>query len=628
MPSKSTPISDRQTSGPPKRGSAGLTLLTGLLVFALLTISIAGIPKSLGEVAGWTSRILCLLIAAILVAAHSLRRYYRPLTRSHMKTKIWKLPDEQVDILRRSAGRTSGDQHLEIANAVQAKVFTLATIKPSSLRQRLTERYDQAPGMLVRRVTMDVQVPERVARRQQDHGREGNGHDLRRGEAANGQLDETHSTVLFPVIIPRKGELIDNLRILDAGGASVPTLSYRQYLQLVARVMRTLLVLGYRRLDEDLPAEALAAERLALNEIMRRDSGDEPDKSGVLALYRLVDSPTEPPVNPAAVRLAAQLGERLMSSYAVVAAVSCPPNGRFVISYERSITPEIDLASRHSDALSWAKARLRLLLGARPVELTILLENAWTSQSYHLIVDGEDRVFVGSQESLGLFNYFETHASRIEKNRGEGTESDPPPPPYYRFRRRDGQRYAHFYSRFFPEPLSELEGGNRIPSVRFRFFELPPGSVFRALVASVASALLVWLIGFVISRKSDPGTDVPAFLLVFPAIAAAWLGFDAPTGRLLEGTLAARLSLVATALCSVAASGLFMIFRTDLGYLRWDNPLHVRVLGIDKLSWSILTLLALFNFLGILYVYLGRTWEFAHLASRHDGRQGHPSDPD
>jgi hypothetical protein len=266
-----------------------------------------------------------------------------------------------------------------------------------------------------------------------------------------------------------------------------------------------------------------------------------------------------------------------------------------------------------------------MLLGARPVDISIPLENACTSQSYHLIVDGQEGVFVGHQSSKGLVEYCDAHAKRNRKLWRDGKSAEPIPPPYFRFRRRAGQRYSHFYTRFFPEPDVDVEGGGKLPSVRFRFFEVPPGSVFRATIASVAATVLIWLIAFVSSRTrtQDPGTDVPAFLLVVPAIAAAWLGFDTDHKRLLEGTLAARLSLALTALCSIAASGLFMIFKAKLHYFEWPNPFHMEILGNTSRSWTVLTLISALNTLVTGYLYCMRAWEFAHLSSREDHLSAH-----
>src|SRR5260370_10955851 len=247
------------------------------------------------------------------------------------------------------------------------------------------------------------------------------------------------------------------------------------------------------------------------------------------------------------------------------------------------------------DLVKRGRAWLRILLGARPISVTVSLDNAWTCQSYHVRVDAPEGLYLANQVLIASKKYL---GLTEEKYKAKGA----PTSAHYRFRRRLGQSYAHFYGRFFPSPLP----GERRPKLRLEFYEVPPGSVFRAAVASAACLILVWVVGFVISRTTDPGSDVPAWLLVFPGVAASWLGFDAPTGRLFEGTLASRLSLVATTVISVSASGLFVLNRSGLtlfdGSLPTDTPLfslrmcgEFSVLGITKWAWAILAILALFN---------------------------------
>jgi hypothetical protein len=480
----------------------------------------------------------------------------------------------------------------------------------------VTERYEPSQRTLAKRVTIDARLPASITR-----------------QISTG--DGNQSVVLFPVAVLPKGEMVDNLRVLSADGAEVPILSYAECLQLTAKVIRTLLAIGYQRtagLDNE--QQAKEAEQSALHGITRRASDhrdpshrDNPvlwDYSGRDALKRLaaeLKGRNQAGSNPAAVYMAASLAESLTSHYPVVASLPCPPDGRLVVTYERLITPSLHLARRSDGVLNWVKARLRFLLGARPVDITVSLDNAWTAQSYHLFVDGQEGVFVGEQKSQALLGYFNAHWRRLVKKRSHSspiTEEEAPPPPYYRFRRRAGQRYAHFYSRFFPRPVESLEGGNRAPSVRFLFYEVPPGSMFKSVLSAVAAALLIWLIGFVVSRETDIGTDVPAFLLVVPALVAAWFGLERIPSRLLEGTLASRLSLIVTVLASICASGLYMLFKADLPYFRSEIPQGLDVLGISSLAWGVVTLVIILNAVTITYMYLARAWEFAHLATRPD----------
>jgi hypothetical protein len=591
------------------RTALSLPLRFGIAVFcAFLTVFIiVGLPPGLGTAASITTRILAAVILLIIVTWFCWRNYYRPMMDSHLETKVWPLPDAQVYVLQRSAGRLA-------VTLEQARTFALVTLAPTLMRERITERYEPSQRTLVQRVTIEAHLSEGLIRPSLGAKRKETSSGDSQSEREHDSAGITNNSILVPLLIPPKGVLVDNLRVRDAADAELPVLSHRQYLQVVANVLRTLLNVAYGEpLDEKRHAQALRAEHMALTAVMRRGRALD-DISGVEAIRQLGDAP-----NQEALTLAARLVEKLTSNYAIVAPVPWPPDRRFVVSYERWITPSLQLADINSGFLRWLKARARLLLGARPVDIRIPLENACTSQSYHLIIDGHDGVFVGSQRSSRLERYCQAHADRGRELLKKKKIALLSPPPYFRFRRRAGQRYGHFYTRFFPEPIEGLREGDELPGVRFRFYEVPPGSIFRAAVAAFAGTLLLWLIGFVSSRKADPGTDVPAFLLVFPAIAAAWLGYEG-TGarRLLEGTLAARISLLITALCSIAGSGLFMIFKAQLSYLHWRNPYHMHILGNASLSWNLLILISCLNALMVSFLYLTRAWVFMHLSSRPD----------
>ncbi|MEV4711366.1 hypothetical protein [Micromonospora sp. NPDC049374] len=604
----------------------------------------------MGMYTKWSMRIFAMMGIVAILVWYTRRRYYLPQRDSHRETYIWDLPDHQVNILRRSAGQALAASRQSEADAERARIFTSAIIFPANVRQRLTERYEPGQRTLIQQVSIDVQLHPRVVMKLLHPGLKNGQNDRniplqRFGEAspkaneqehwgqASGPGSQDHSMILFPILVPRKGELVDNLHVRAADGSELPVLSYRQYLQLVARSLRTLLDIAYSGdISEQSRSEAFEAEQLALRAIMRRTKKEaiDPsstevnrDQSGVNALRNLAKKKNGATVqNHAAISLAVELVNKLSSHYAVVAAIPCPPEGKFVISYERMMTPSLALAPISDGILSWLKARARLLLGSRPVDFTVTLDNACTTQSYHLFIDAQDGVFVGVQESDDLVAYLNAHWRSKQQKAEEDHVLEPSPPPYYRFRRRAGQRYAHFYARFFPAPMSGLAKGEKIPEVRFRFYEVPPGSVFRAVITATAAALLIWLIGFVTSRKPDPGTDVPAFLLVFPAVAAAWLGFDGQPRRLIEGTLAARISLVATVLCSIAACGLFMIFKAGLPYLQWELPVGLSILGITSTAWGLLCLTSLANASTVIYAYLARTWEFMHLSNRPDSFGG------
>jgi hypothetical protein len=283
-----------------------------------------------------------------------------------------------------------------------------------------------------------------------------------------------------------------------------------------------------------------------------------------------------------------------------VAELPVSEGGRTVAQYQRIIIPAVRFAAKgHARWYSWVKGRARVLLGARPVALTLELKNAWTCKSFHLTVAAPDGLYLGEQKALGL--------NALMNRRADGA----PVLPYYRFRARLGQPHAHFYSRFLPAP----EEGQQPPKLKFRFFEVPPGSVFRAAVAAMSCFVLVSMVAWMMSHTSDPGTDAPAFLLAFPAVAATWLGFESPTRRLFEGTFTARCSLLITAATAIASSGLFMLYRSEFHSLHGGFPHELAIFGIHEYSWAILVVVAFCNAASLVYITLMRTWAYTYLCS-------------
>ena len=427
-----------------------------------------------------------------------------------------------------------------------------------------------------------------------------------------------------------KGAFSDNFQVFGADGEHVSTLAYREYLQLVAGILRLFLRLAYGltgpRGSQDFPAGKSASadsdvrhlEHKALCEIVRRADanvqvkallGVSPVSKDAEDIAKLLEKLDVPPGRKVFLNLAAELVRRLSLHYAMVASVQLPQSGRICIRYRRALIPELELAPDAEGqkialvvrAVERGKGWLRVLFSTRPVSVTVSLDNSWTCQSYHVWVNAPEGLYLARQKLVATDEYMNSLAKGA------------PTLLHYRFRRRLGQSYAHFYGRFFPVPIE----GSRRPKLQLDFFEVPPGSDFGAAVAAGAAFALIWLVGSVMSRTGDPGTDAPAFLLLFPGVAASWLGFDAPTHRLFEGTLAARLSLVLTTVVSVAASGLFMAYEGGLSW--FVVPMHgIAVLGVSQLWWAVLIAVSCLNTLYEGFRWWRLSWRFKYLASRDD----------
>jgi len=554
----------------------------------------------------WWSAQVALALVIILILRKCIHRYYKveefepPPSRSIKDIPV--VPEDEAYRLQRLAGR----MHL---TARQARIFSLAVLEPTELRQRILESYIPGQRTLTQDVTIEVKIPDRLYSLRQDESQ---------GDAADG-------SVLFPLMLLPKGE-INDFDVFDDDDDRISVLSYREYLQLTAGILRLFLREAFglaadQPLTEALPPrssaeyDVLHLEQRALCQIIKRVQANVKSNHRISPVSREATKVAEriealqvAPDGQVYLQLAGALIRKLSMHYALVASIPGSGNGRFIVRYYRTLIPELELAPDESEArkaLTKAferfKGWLRVLLGTRPVSVTVVLDNAWTCQSYHVRVEGPEGLYLARQKFVAQADYLS------EKAKGA------PTPVHYRFQRRLGQRYAHFYGRFFPIP----KDGQQRPRVLLDFLEAPPGSAFRAAIASCSCFALVWLVGLVMSHTTAPGTDAPAFLLVFPGIAASWLGLDAPS-RLFEGTLMARLSLGLTIFISVAASGLFISNTSGLGFLREHLPLRISILGISQWSWAALTVASALNSGFMLYRWFRDSWVFKSLAGRPD----------
>ncbi len=604
-------------------------------------------------------RIGSAIIVAGMVQRYTNRTFKRSVRDSGQFSEFKQLGDQRAGQLQTEVSQAN------FINLEQAEVFARAIVETTALHQRIIEDYQPNKRTLRRQVTIDVQIPRRTLCRAMG----ATGSDGAPGEAASGG-DYTgvagkaaELVMLYPIVVPPKSVFYDDLRVRGAGGESLATLSYREYLHVAASVVRLLLAAACNAPPEDLPEEALKCEHGAVGGIIRRIDGRPPasratDDSGTASasatavevaeagreLARSLlnlnlksifgDSAAgEPPARMAtrrrAIRMAAELVEVLSTHYAIVAVVPVPTTGRFTISYEFTTIPELNLTpdlggydstSRLRRLTRALRTRLYILLSTRPIDVKLSLDNAWTCQSYHVMVHCPSELYLAKQQLDVEEGYLQRVARRA------------PSPPHVRFRRRLGQSYAHLYARFLPPPHGPKRDkhGNIIgpaekaPKLVLHFQEVPPGSVCRAALAAIASAALVWIIGYGLSHNRDLvlGTEAPVLLLAFPGVAASWLGFDGDA-HLFEGTLTARLSLACTALVSLIATGLYLLHRQVAGALP-DVARHAAsgtplgVLGITDWPWAALTAFGVFNASYMTYRWGINSWRFKHLADRPD----------
>lgn len=606
--------------------TAGLLKFAVFIAVILVTLTDArawiGLWSYVTQPAG-----LCALL--LIIHRYTVKHFKRRFTRAPRPRRFIQVPEARAKKLQEEIGES------KLLTLEQAEVFTRMILEPAEFQQRIVEDYRPSQRTLQKRVAISVQIRSQIAHRPAGSR-----------EQTDGAPGLAGSSVYYPVVLPPKGVLYDDFRVYDANGGALPTLSYREYLHIAASALHLLLAVACNAPPDKLPEDVAECERQAIwGLISRRDAErDTRDSHGAAdagsvavptgdelaeSLRALVPTPpTDEPGNNRwqAIETAAQLVEVLCSRYAIVALVSLETTTRFALSYECTLIPELDLApqlsvkyvpARVRRTLHTMKTRLNVLLATRPVDVKVTLDNAWNCESFHVLVHCPDGLYLANQELIVARGYL----SR--------TAPGAPTRPYIRFRKRLGQPYAHFYCRYFPPPKTArrdqdgkvLVEAERTPRLILQFHEVPPGSVCRAALAAIASAVLVWIIGYGLGhlRSGVLETDAPAILLAFPGIAASWMGFDATTNRLFEGTLTARLSLAWTASISLVATALYLLHQKLGGSAGHAvAPVKITLLGVSSWPWVLLTALALFNASYLTYRWGINSWRFRYLAQRPD----------
>lgn len=466
--------------------------------------------------------------------------------------------------------------------AAQAVSISLSLQDQKELFYRINERYELGHESARQDVNIEGRLPVDVIELDEEGGGTSN----------------DDGSILVAIVNFAKGELIDSFTVSGAGGEMLPVLPSGDYWYLIARQLReTLLAAQGLFPEETLAGPFLSAEEAALQVIVHPSPTDQQLRA---AIVRLVELEALSVQDSALLRDAIALVRFYALHQALVVSVQCK-EGRFYIKYRRELRPR---KSRSESRFHW----LTTALGARPVILDVDIQNAYMCASYHVEVAAPEGLYLGKQRLLPT----ERQSDFV-----------------HRFRLPAGQPHAHFYARNAQPPIRDVEATaaddytaidrSQEPSthLRFEYFETPPGSIFRALIAAIAAWSLIVAIGIVVSRRSGQlNTDAAAFILVFPAVAAAWIGVDKPTGHLLEGTLASRVSLICTTFFSLVAAGLYVANRefskeaNDQVALWWSIDSYFMPLWVTNVWWAVLAVVALVNVIVTSYGASIRTRHF------------------
>jgi len=580
-------------------------VLLALPLMILLNIPHVTDRGGLAMYVTWTARLSLATLVILFLCRYVRTRVIEPLRASHVSRTIESLDRDLAYELQREAG-------YDPVSRRQATLFMMAVRTPAKVRQRISEKYVPGQRTLSNRVSVEIQIPRIFLAAGEEHDPAGS----------------LHESFPFPMVVSPKSLMYDNLEVFDSDGARLSTLSYREYLSMVAAVLRYLLAGAYggeMPKDRDLYAAVTVVEADALERVIMRRQDHRLSDAEVQKLDERTERVIEKMLNLRGVsathrrhlEVAADLVRTLAKRYAIVAPLAISANGRTLVVYKRSVVPGFADHQAANGRARKSKEYLGHLLGARPVEVHVALENAGICHSYHIEVQGPEGLYLASQAIVpDPPTGPEGQGSGIRQYSGQYEFK-----PHYRFRSRSGQSYSHFYGRHFPfvsDPKS-------VPRLEFSFYEVPPGSDFQASVAAASAAFLIGLIGFVLSHSS-PGSDgrltlasdAPVLLLAFPGVAASWLGVDKAGARLFDSSLSARVSLIVTVIVSVTASALYIINSSNVEPTVFGGRLEagISLLGVSRAWWAGLTALAVVNTLCMGYRWLRGSWRYAYLAQR------------
>lgn len=376
--------------------------------------------------------------------------------------------------------------------------------------------------------------------------------------------------VLFPVLRLGRDVVIDNLELQTAEGARINTLNVAECLAVTRELIRNALraLIAADTLDSDVesnidklmrqgrfahrrqPKNAEAAAReVALQELIhwidsvplagdyQTDLADWQEVRQRVA--RLCNAVAHDHIVFAPLR--AVPGERVVVNYGYTAPhhpKSRRPLWRRVWRWVRTTvgeTPKDPIPMRLG-----LRDSVRYHLGLRPHVHRIPITTHRWSQSYHLEFAAPLEAYVYS-------------CAILDRPR---SDSDPPgtivtyPPEGSR-----GGDYVHFYLR----EAARTEYRDRPTMVaEIDCREKPPGLLGNVAILAAAQAVLIWIIGWHVTRffgQSEKAIDLPALLLALPGLVTGWLGAQFSGERLRSVSIATLFGILGTGFLAIASTG-------------------------------------------------------------------------
>ncbi|MDD7920975.1 hypothetical protein [Actinomycetospora callitridis] len=445
--------------------------------------------------------------------------------------------------------------------------------------------------------------------------------ELRRSEAelAGALYDKPTSKddddfVFYPLTLIKKGELHDNFHVGLKGEDTTVTLTYEEYCQLMVVVVRSL-AYSCRGLPSNLYKRVDKLSLKVLNLVCTRKVDSDNYEDAKAQSKRLTDKAktliqdieqavSEPGRFTGLIDEIASFGARFYEQYPVILIIpiGAVKNNRAIVTLEHDAPPRWHRQHSVSGRLKMLSERISAYLGGRPGELEIDLRRASWAQSYHITVHGSEDSYLADQRIRGTENY--------------GMAGHPKAKLPGRFRRPLGQPYFRGYYRNL-ELLPTAHSDEL--SVTLTFFEVPPGSIGKASIASISALILTYVIGLTLPIPQDSTGFVgfAALILAFPAASAAWVGLDKVSDKSLLGTeLSARASALSTFALSLAAASIFILDTQKV----IDTSTSLPTLGINDWLWVCLVSAMFLNTFLSIVSWAGRMARY-YLVTRRSNEQ-------
>lgn len=406
--------------------------------------------------------------------------------------------------------------------------------------------------------------------------------------------------LLIPVVLVRKGVLLDNFAVCDASGGLLPTLSYNQTRGLLTLVMRYIinsLPEKANGLSNDECKERRTKAIADLGQAIcypgprKKQNQEIQDKIG-----KLLDSASNLPVEETWKNRVRAFCETLVDQYVIVAEAAVGAGNYVTLSYTQDIPIE-----QSSTVNKW---RGRFGLKYSTVDIP-LHTYAVRTESYHL------------QMNAGPMEYiFDHHLEWLRSGRtvrpGELNWGNFIP--YVRIHYGSANPAAHLYIRR-QSSSEEATEALRQASARkdgdesnidhlksvVEFREIPPGALGAATIVSLVTTAIVCF--FALTRigqepsRANPvvslGSDIPALLIALPAVASLVIGSWLDLSHLRRASLTTYLGLGSSLVLSLASALYFLWNAYDILPGRLSLELPGKITVRTDVGWLILAGLAI-----------------------------------